>query len=659
MFARKVTTMPNPVATFVKFHQFSKLEDSKEKDGAPTVWGVATWEQPDSDNEMCDYETAKPVYQAWSAKAFKRTSGAGQEPSLGNIRLQHGSEVGGKATKLEFDDKAKEIWLGSEPLNDEIKGQLKAGFYTGYSQGGSYAWRACADCEGQMPMQQGYNFCENCGKNVNVRYGLKRIAEVSYVDSPATGEGFEHVKANGSIEILKFAKKENSVAKTKRVAGEDLESSAFAYVGDPEKTDTWKFPIKFKDAEKTKRHIRNALARLNQAKGIPSEEKEKVEAKIKAAATAHGIDVNSDKSVKIREMLKAHIDKTAESKGLEKGLYMVARAADMLESLACLWEQAVWEREIEGDDSDVPDEIKEMLDSFTETFIAMATEEARELSAKKTDKPGAIMTPEEQQKLDLEKAAKKSRASHFAKASSHHEKLKTMHENLADEHEEAAEIHTKADVGCKDCMGKSDAAKAEAVKVAKAAAEAKGEVYKVEVGDGADHGDIHEVLANQQEFHKGMAKCEMAKAKHHDKVAAAHGKLADAFGKMAEGEDDESAKATKAEIVAFDLANPEPVVTKTDTVTKEPTMDEAVKKAAEAARNTPEYKDAIAAIAKAQVDAEVAKLRDTTLAPLGIKIDETTGKAILKDGIRAVPRDGADEAFKLAKTETTSTHAGL
>ena len=85
--------------------------------------------------------------------------------------------------------------------------------------------------------------------------------------------------------------------KTKKVAGADLASDCFAYVGDPDKTSTWKLPIKFPgDDEKTKSHIRNALARFDQTEGIPADEKPKVLAKIKAAAKANGIDVDEDKS---------------------------------------------------------------------------------------------------------------------------------------------------------------------------------------------------------------------------------------------------------------------------------------------------------------------------------------------------------------------------
>lgn len=86
--------------------------------------------------------------------------------------------------------------------------------------------------------------------------------------------------------------------KTKRVDGEDLTSSAFAFVGDPEKTNTWKLPIRFSTEEKTKRHIRNALSRFGQTKGIPAGDKTKVWKRIVAAAKKHGIKVSEEDSIR-------------------------------------------------------------------------------------------------------------------------------------------------------------------------------------------------------------------------------------------------------------------------------------------------------------------------------------------------------------------------
>ena len=77
--------------------------------------------------------------------------------------------------------------------------------------------------------------------------------------------------------------------KTKRVSGVQLEASSFAFVGDPDDTNTWKLPIYFRgDTAKTVSHIINALARFDQAK-IPDNERPSVWHFIRGAASAHGI----------------------------------------------------------------------------------------------------------------------------------------------------------------------------------------------------------------------------------------------------------------------------------------------------------------------------------------------------------------------------------
>lgn len=190
---------------FHKFAQFTKVQETG--DGNVLVWGIATHEQPDLDGETCDYETAKKAYQDWSTAAVSRTSAAGQQISLGPIRYQHSSEPAGKATKIDYNDDAKEIWLGSVPIDDDVRKQLQDGFLSGYSQGGSYAWRRCADCNKSLTLQQANNYCPDCKKQVPVTFGLKRLSEVSYVDSPCTGKGFDYVKQDGSSRFVSFTKK--------------------------------------------------------------------------------------------------------------------------------------------------------------------------------------------------------------------------------------------------------------------------------------------------------------------------------------------------------------------------------------------------------------------------------------------------------------------
>ncbi len=79
--------------------------------------------------------------------------------------------------------------------------------------------------------------------------------------------------------------------KTKRVDGEDLPPSSFLYVGDATKTDTWVLPWKFSTEEKTKAHLRNALARFDQTKKIPTDKKAGVYKKLVAKCKEHGIHV--------------------------------------------------------------------------------------------------------------------------------------------------------------------------------------------------------------------------------------------------------------------------------------------------------------------------------------------------------------------------------
>lgn len=131
---------------------------------------------------------------------------------------------------------------------------------------------------------------------------MKRMARAHQAESDAHADLAEHYRDMQDCAYADYEDGERSARpakeqrekKTKRVAGEDLPASAFAYVGDAQKTETWKLPIKFASVEKTKRHIRNALARFNQTQGIPASEKPKVLAKIKAAARKYGIDVSDD-----------------------------------------------------------------------------------------------------------------------------------------------------------------------------------------------------------------------------------------------------------------------------------------------------------------------------------------------------------------------------
>jgi HK97 family phage prohead protease len=91
---------------------------------------------------------------------------------------------------------------------------------------------------------------------------------------------------------------------TKRVAGEDLPSSSFAYVGSADDKATWKLPIKFSSEEKSKSHVRNALARWSSTDMPNADAKAKAWKKLVAAAHKYGIHVEGedDKASKSAEI---------------------------------------------------------------------------------------------------------------------------------------------------------------------------------------------------------------------------------------------------------------------------------------------------------------------------------------------------------------------
>lgn len=89
----------------------------------------------------------------------------------------------------------------------------------------------------------------------------------------------------GKLQAEAEGKHTMSEKRTKRVDGQDLEPGDFAYVGDPERTETWHLPIQ--DAD----HVRNALTRFNQAE-IPEADRKTVARKLVAAARKYDIDTS-------------------------------------------------------------------------------------------------------------------------------------------------------------------------------------------------------------------------------------------------------------------------------------------------------------------------------------------------------------------------------
>lgn len=490
----------------------------KVDEKAQQAWGIFTAEVPDCDEEIADYAYQKVRVGEWSNEAKQLTAKSGQESSLGNVRFAHTGQPVGKVIALDMDDAKKEIGGGTYISDPGAWDMVAKGILMGFSFGGRYDWRKCEDCGRDMPLQQGNNYCDTCGSMVKVRFGAS-IVELSVCDRPAVPvANITHIKADGSVveQAVEPPAAVAKEAKTKRVAGEDLTADCFAYVGDPEQTKTWKLPIKFSTEEKSKRHVRNALARFGKTKGIPDDKKAEVKAKIVAAAKHLGIEVDEDEAKSAEPTLKksfvkgevvsifqSHLAKfTGEDRECRKDLGDVAFFAEILQRIAWLRYSAIAERDYEGDESTVPDEIEENLVSLTETFLRMAEEEAGELiaAAKKAEKGTTVLTVAKTE-TPVNEETSNALTGHIAEVAAHHAKAAEAHKAAAAIHTAHAAVHKSAH-----------------------------EHFKAAAAEGGEHEMHHAMHAN---FHKSGHEHHMAMAEHHEKMHKMHTEMVGACGKVA------------------------------------------------------------------------------------------------------------------------------
>ena len=138
----------------------------------------------------------------------------------------------------------------------------------------------------------------------------QETVDAGFAELVTTPEGDEEdVAANFAPIFAKFrhvpaqiaARFSGSVSRTKRVDGENLTSNCFIYVGDEEDTSTWHLPWHFAEEEKTKSHLRDALARFDQT-DIPASEKSAARSKLIRLCKEHGITV-ADKDKKAAKAL--------------------------------------------------------------------------------------------------------------------------------------------------------------------------------------------------------------------------------------------------------------------------------------------------------------------------------------------------------------------
>ena len=432
---------------FLKFGRFTKVEAGD--DGSCTVTGILTSEALDSDQERCDYDSTKPYYMKWSEACSKRSHGK----SLGNVREQHDPKKAvGKLVKIEYDDEEKRI-LGSAFIRDPLTAQkCMDGILTGFSHMGKYVdvWKVNGErWYTADPLEQSV---VDEPANPEAIFDVDEAVKVSLSDAPLEGE-FEYVAKGGSKELRKF--KGNLASKAVRYLVTDSDGKKH-------------LPYTGEDGKPNHRLMGAAWAALHggyRGNKYEGEDKSDAIARLKRIYEREGMTPPNEK--------------------VRKGMWDVARLADVLQTLQYLMNSSEAEAVYEGDDSEVPAQLRAWLKAGIPILEEMVSEEANELLA--TGKSAGHSIEEKTGMADnanageLEKAGKNFMKAHhlfkakhhaaMAKAMEHHPEVAKLHKAAADHHKDMAAACADGDEG-KAAAARVQARPSEPTEAEKAAAAA-------------------------------------------------------------------------------------------------------------------------------------------------------------------------------------------
>jgi len=406
-------------------HLFAQLV--KVDEATRTVYGRAVQEVPDHAGEIFDYESSAPYFKSWSEDVAKITDGK----SVGNVRAMHGKVAAGKLTELTGNDTEKAFDVAAQIVDDNEWKKCQEGVYTGFSIGGRYVkkWQdgdftrytaqpneislVDAPC---VPTAR-FTVVKADGSEVEQEFaaaeGLLKQHWFCGIDEHRHLAKDDARKCIGdqAIEKAEAALIEaQGPAATGDEPGPDLAKSLSSAVKE-------KFLSDIKDSSKNPTHdLSAAIRRLSQwaASGrFPTgcnygdlkwmynqivKEMHRRDPKSKAGGNfpAEGSAkkaFDADGLTKCQALTAAlkTTKEAAESKGkggakksdeptLKKGLYGVARFADLLESLNCLAESQKYEESIEQDGSTMSSRLKAAVGALGDLLVDMATEETKELT---------------------------------------------------------------------------------------------------------------------------------------------------------------------------------------------------------------------------------------------------------------------------------------
>jgi hypothetical protein len=381
--------------TIKLFAQLTKVDEARRE-----VWGRLVQETPDRSDEIFDYESSKPHFKAWSDSFAEATDGK----SLGNLRAMHGKVSAGKLIAVDFVDAEKAIDIGTKVVDENEWTKVLEGCYTGFSIGGSYV---------------GERKAEKIGDKDIKRYTAKPV-EASLVDFPCipTAKFFDIVKADGAVLHKEFRPTDETTEEPEPVAsktteepidvkGTDEEVAAFGKLLNDSGL-TMSEAIAAVQSELAKREQTALLETVEEMEKREFSAEERKQAAKSGAALPDGsfpIKTVSDLHNAIQALgrakdkakAKAHIIARAKALGASKelpeswgkiadgeftkGMYNVADFAQLLQQCAAVCTDAQFDLDNEGDDSEIPMQLRNWLGDGIEIFKGMSDEESGEMLA--------------------------------------------------------------------------------------------------------------------------------------------------------------------------------------------------------------------------------------------------------------------------------------
>lgn len=169
------------------------------------VWGLATDETVDAQDEIIDYEATKKAVAEWREWA--------------NIREMHSPSAVGVAQEIVLDDASRSLWIGAKIVDDVAWRKVRDGVYKGFSIGGKALRKLLEHVGGQT-----------------VRRVVEYILlEISLVDRPANPSArFELVKRDGGTAMHD----EETLDMSKMADTEDAEDAAESSGDEEQQTET-------------------------------------------------------------------------------------------------------------------------------------------------------------------------------------------------------------------------------------------------------------------------------------------------------------------------------------------------------------------------------------------------------------------------------------